>query len=252
MMKPKLKLGLTLFALGFLGVLTILTVTLPEGAFPEEFAQLPPSVIKLLTLINPTIFLLISVSVGTLLFDKVNLKVPVISSLLKKEQENSQTIFMQQVKYGVLLGLLAGVAIMVNAYVYNIFIAEELKSLENNMELTLVARFLYGGITEELLLRFGCMTLVVWIISKLTRRLNHITYWIGIVLSTLLFAVGHFPVVFAAVPNPTLLLLSYILIGNSAGGLIFGWLYWKKGLEAACIAHAFAHVAMVLIGGVLN
>ena len=247
-MNTKLKLGLTLFVLGFLGVLTALSITLPEGSFPEEMAQLPPVILKLLVLINPTFFLLIAVVVGTVLYDKVNLKVPVISSLLKIEQEDSKTIFMQQLKYGISLGLLAGVAIMVIAGIYNLFIAEELQSIDNQMELTLAARFLYGGITEELLLRFGVMTLVVWIVFKLTKRLNNTTYWIGIVLSTVLFAVGHFPVVFAAVSQPSLLLLSYILIGNSVGGLVFGWLYWKKGLEAAIIAHAFAHVAMVLIG----
>ena len=247
-MNTKLKLGLTLFVLGFLGVLSLLTITLPEGTYPEEMAQLPPIVLKLLIIVNPTMFLLISVAVGTALFDKINLKVPVISSLLKIKQENSGTIFKQQLKYGISLGLLAGAAIMVIAYIYGMFIQEELKAMENQMELTLAARFLYGGITEELLLRFGFMTLVVWITSKLTKRLDNTTYWIGIVLSTVLFAVGHFPVVYAAIPNPTLLLLSYELIGNSVGGLIFGWLYWKKGLEAAIIAHAFTHVAMVLIG----
>jgi len=73
-------------------------------------------------------------------------------------------------------------------------------------------------------------------------------YWIAIALSTLLFALGHFPVVFLAISEPSFTLLSYILIGNSIAGLVFGWLYWKKGLEAAIIAHAFAHVAMVTIG----
>ena len=251
-MKPKLKLGLTLFVLGFLGILTMLTITLPEGMFPEEMMQLPPTILKILILANPTIFLLISVVVGTLLFDKVNFKVPVISSLLKIEQADTKKIFIEQLKYGVSLGLLAGALIMLVVQIYNVFIAEELQAIGNQMELTLAARFLYGGITEELLLRFGVMTLIVWIVFKLTKRLNNTAYWIGIALSTILFAVGHFPAVFGVVPNPSTLLLSYILIGNSIGGVIFGWLYWKKGLESAIIAHAFAHVAMVSIDAFLN
>jgi len=248
-MKPKLKLGLTLFALGFLGVLTMLTMTLP---IPEEMAHFPPFVVKLLILINPTVLLLIAVAVGTALFDKVNLKVPVISSLLKIEQEDYKTIFTQQLKYGVSLGLLAGILIVAIAQIYSVFLPEELKALENQIVPTLAARFLYGGITEELLLRFGVMTLVIWIAFKLTKQLNNTAYWIGIFVSTVLFAVGHFPAVFAALSNPSSLLLSYILIGNSVGGLIFGWLYWKKGLEAAIIAHIFTHVAMVLLGIVVN
>jgi membrane protease YdiL (CAAX protease family) len=42
-------------------------------------------------------------------------------------------------------------------------------------------------------------------------------------------------------------MIAYVIIGNSVGGLVFGWLYWKKGLESAFIAHIFAHVAMVII-----
>jgi len=244
-MNPKLKLGIVLFVLGFLGVLSILTATLP---LPEELAALPPALVNVLILINPTILLLVAVAVGTWLYDKVGFKVPVISSLLNIEPIDTKKVFVQQLKYGVSLGLLAGAAIMLVVKIYGFFIADELKILDNQMELTLLARFMYGGITEELLLRFGVMTFLVWIIFKLTKKLNSTVYWIAIALSTLLFAVGHFPVVFGAISEPSFTLLSYILIGNSIGGLVFGWLYWKKGLEAAIIAHAFAHVAMVLIG----
>jgi len=244
-MKPKLKLGLTLFALGFLGALTMLTVQLPEGSMPKEFS---PIVIKFLTVLQPTIFLAVAVLLGTLLFDKVNLTVPVISSLLKIERKPIQPIFMQQLKYGVLLGLLAGIGIVMTEFVFKKLTPHEFEALAGGTELTLWARFLYGGIAEELLLRFGFMTLVVWILFKISKKLNNPIYWIAIILSTLLFAVGHFPVVFAAIPAPSSLLLTYILIANSIGGLIFGWLYWKKGLEAAMIAHAFTHAAMVSIG----
>ena len=248
-MSQKLKLGLTLFVLGLLGVSTMLTVTLPIDNLPAQLAQLPVFTIKLITLINPVVFLMITVSVGTALYDKVNLTVPAVSSLLGIE--DPKTSFVQQLKYGVSLGLLAGIIIVFIAFIFEQVIPEEFKALENKIELTLIARIGYGGIVEELLLRFGFMTLVVWITSKLTKKLNNPTYWIGIVISTLLFAIGHFPVVYASVTHPSLLLLTYVLIGNSIGGLFFGWLYWKKGLEAACIAHMFAHVAMVL-GGLLS
>jgi len=241
----KFKLGLTLFVLGLLGVLTLLTATLPLADLQEQFPGKSLFAIKLIMLINPTIFLLIAVLVGTALYDKVNLTVPTISSLLRIG--NPQISFTQQLKSGVSLGLLAGICITCIALIFELFISEELKAIESQFKPSLLARFCYGGVVEELLLRFGFMTFVVWIISKLTRRLHNITYWIGIVLSTTLFAIGHFPVTFASVSDPSFLLLTYVFVGNSVGGLIFGWLYWKKGLEAACVAHMFAHVAMVSI-----
>jgi len=238
----KLKLGLILFALGFLGVLSLLTATIPMS---DEIAELSPIVVKLLTLMSPTIMLLIAVIIGTLLYDKVNLSVPVLSSLLKKE--SAWTILLQHLKFGIPLGLLAGLVIMLVAWIFNAIIPHEFEKL-GNVEVTLFVRFGYGGITEEVLLRFGVMTLFVWVISKLSKKLNDPIYWIGIALSTILFALGHFPVAFASVSAPSLTLLTYILIGNSVGGIVYGWLYWKKGLEAAIIAHMFTHLAIVLLG----
>jgi hypothetical protein len=166
----KLKLGLVLFALGFLGVLTLLTATIP---LPDEIAELSPVAVKFLMLINPTVMLLIAVLVGTLLYDKVNLTVPFISSLLKRE--SARAIFVQQMKFGIPLGLLAGIVIVLVAWLFNAIIPHEFEAL-GSLELTLLARFGYGGITEELLLRFGVMTLIVWVASKLTKKLNNPIY----------------------------------------------------------------------------
>jgi hypothetical protein len=250
MKSKKIRLGLILFALGFLGVLSLLTATLPVDDLPEQFAEFSPIIVKLIMLANPTIMLIIAVLVGTILYDKVNLTVPTISALLK--MDSPQTTFVQQLKYGVVLGLLAGILITLVAWAFNAIIPQEFEALESEVQITLFVRFAYGGITEELLLRFGFMTLVVWIISKITKKLNDPIYWIGIAVSTVLFAIGHFPVAYAAVTNPSLILLTYILIGNSIGGLVYGWLYWKKGLEAAIVAHIFTHVAMVNVAHIFS
>lgn len=61
------------------------------------------------------------------------------------------------------------------------------------------------------------------------------------------FALGHFPIVYQAISQPSIVLISYVVIGNTVGGLIFGYLYWKKGLESACIAHIFTHIVLVLV-----
>lgn len=243
-MNSKLKLGLTLFIIGLLGVLTMLTVTIPMDSFPKEILEkFSPQALQFLVLINPTIFLLIAITIGTLLHDKVGLTVPTISSMLKIEPPCNK--FIEQIKFGIVFGLITGILITTIGLIFKTSIPQEFIDVSDKIKITPIARFLYGGLTEELLMRFGFMTLVVWIVFKITKNLNNPTYWIGIILSSLLFAVGHFPVAFSAVSQPSLMLLTYILLGNSIAGLFFGWLYWKKGLEAAFIAHIFAHVAMM-------
>ncbi len=243
-MNHKLKLGLALFLLGLLGVLTMLTVTIPLDSLPKQLTEkLSPQTIQLLILINPTFLLLVAVVVGTILFDKVGLTVPAISSLLKTGKP--QSTFKEQLKYGISLGLITGILTTTVGLVFKSSIPQELVELGSKMKVTTIARFGYGGLTEELLMRFGFMTLMVWIVFKISKQLNNVTYWTGIILASIIFAIGHFPAVYGAVNHPTILLLTYILIGNSIAGLFFGWLYWKKGLEAAFVGHIFAHIAML-------
>lgn len=37
-------------------------------------------------------------------------------------------------------------------------------------------------------------------------------------------------------------MLAAVLVGNALPGFLFGLLYWKRGLEAAMITHALAHL----------
>jgi len=39
---------------------------------------------------------------------------------------------------------------------------------------------------------------------------------------------------------------------NALGGVVFGWLFWRRNLETAMLAHAMAHVAMTVIAVALG
>ena len=94
--------------------------------------------------------------------------------------------------------------------------------------------------------RFGFMTLVVWLTSRIAKSGSVNIHWVGILVTSTIFALAHLPVVFLAVKDPSVALMTYYLIGTSAGGLVFGWLYWKTGLESAFVAHIVSHVIIVL------
>jgi hypothetical protein len=245
MKSKKFYLGLGLFFLGLLGILSMLTVDFPlpdemQSILEEKFT---PSQIQWMILINPTIIMLIAVMVGTLLYQKVNLSVPILEKMVGLKEDSPQT--REILIYGIIGGLFTGIVLSTLGLIGRGLIPSEFEQLGESLQLTLAARFLYGGITEEILMRFGLMTLLVWIAAKIFRGIKPSIYWIGISLAALLFALGHFPIVFQSIDNPSSIMLAYVLIGNSVGGLIFGWLYWKKGLESAFLAHIFAHVAMV-------
>lgn len=244
-MNKKLKIGITVFAIGFIGVLSLLAMDVP---IPEEMREMvaeavTPLQLKLMSLINSTISLIIAVVIGTLLYEKVNFKLPIIESLSNQARLIKTAGIL---KYGIIGGLLSGFLIILTAIAFYPILPAEFLEIEQQLKPPLITRFLYGGLTEEILVRFGFMTFFVWILFKISRKLNPIVYWFGIIVSALVFALGHLPIVYTSVSEPTTELVFYIILANSLGGIIFGWLYWKKGLETAMIGHIFAHVVMLV------
>jgi membrane protease YdiL (CAAX protease family) len=248
--KERFLFGLLVFMLGMAGILSLLTmeITLPETVASMLKDRFSPTQIKFLILINPTIFLIIAVLFGSFLHDKVSLDAPIIKSFVAKHKHFNQNSIL---KFGIIGGVITGIVLVLSNAISAQYLPSELVEIGNNLEVSLANRFLYGGITEEILMRFGLMTLVVWLAYKVLNSLSPLVYWIGIIISSIVFGLGHFPIVFQTVAEPSSFLLLYILIANSLGGAIFGWLYWKKGLEAAMIAHIFAHIVMVLMSYLL-
>jgi len=115
---------------------------------------------------------------------------------------------------------------------------------------------LYGGIDEELLMRLFLFSLVAWIGWKAWKAKDggprDATMWIALVVTTLIFALSHMPVTATLNDLSTVVIIRSLLL-NGIGGAVFGWLYWKKGLEAAMIAHFAGDVTLqVIVPGVLG
>jgi membrane protease YdiL (CAAX protease family) len=179
---------------------------------------------------------------GLFLQPKTNLKTPIIDKIVSIGHERIHPgLFL----YGLALGLLTGIAITFWSYLFYPYLPESIKSLNENIKLSVLTRIFYGGITEEILLRYGFMTLLVWLFLKV--KASDISYWTAIILSSLIFGVGHLPIVYSTVESVDSLLILYIIFGNTIGGIAYGWLYWKKGLESAMVAHIMTHLTMITI-----
>ena len=111
-------------------------------------------------------------------------------------------------------------------------------------------RFLYGGITEELLLRYGLMSALVFVGWYVTGRQSEGpssgVMWVAIVISAVLFGIGHLPALAQSVGLTPALVARTVLL-NAIAGVLFGWLYWRQSLEAAMVAHATFHVPLVAL-----
>lgn len=252
-MRFKTRLFIILWLAGLSGVLSFLLVDLdalikilpiPAGT---EIPTFTPA-LKLLSLIQTSVILAVAVLVGVVLASKVGLSSPVAEAAAGAG--DSASAFKPQIIPGIVGGLAGGVSLILIATALKSFLSPEVLARlgEFGKVLPLPTRLLYGGVAEELLLRWGLMTLLVWAAWRLFQKGRgqpKSVFFIGaIVISSLLFAVAHLPIAFMLFPEPTLALTLFVIVGNSAFGLIAGYLYWKKGLESAMIAHAFTHVVL--------
>jgi membrane protease YdiL (CAAX protease family) len=108
----------------------------------------------------------------------------------------------------------------------------------------------YGGIAEEVLLRLFLMTLLVWIAFKIKKTANGkptaTGIWLAIIISSIIFGLGHLPITSGLTAITPLVILRAVLL-NGVAGIIFGWLYWKKGLESAILSHFSADISLHMI-----
>lgn len=109
------------------------------------------------------------------------------------------------------------------------------------VDLGMAGRILYGGVVEEVLTRWGLMTLVAWAGVALLGQANDLVMWLAILVSGILFGLGHLPGVLAAGARKSTMLYASLIIVNLCVAIFFGWLYWRYGLAAAMIAHMLVH-----------
>ncbi|HYI39634.1 MAG TPA: CPBP family glutamic-type intramembrane protease [Allosphingosinicella sp.] len=243
-----IKIASRLLLLGSIGIASLLLVPL-ERVLP---IALPALIVRLLGTLQPAILMVAFTALGAWLAPKVGLDAPLVRARI--ERRPTRPILRHQLSAAIPVGLLAAAVILF----YDAFYASELAVRDASpvagLEIPLITRILYGGIVEELMLRWGAVSLFVWLMWKASRAGEAIPvwcHWFGMALAALLFAAGHLPLLFSVQSSPSAELVGAVLIANSAGGMLFGWLFWKRGLEAAVIAHALAHLFAAAAAAVL-
>ncbi len=98
----------------------------------------------------------------------------------------------------------------------------------------------YGGIIEEILLRWGLLAGL----AALFRRAGNPGFWLANLLSALLFGAGHLPAVASVGVALTAPIVAYVIAANALAGLCCGWLFRSRGLEAAMVAHGFGDICL--------
>lgn len=231
-----------IFLLGLLGVLSLLFSRLPQslGSSAGQNDLYSALQLQLLILLQPLVILAVSVGVGALLYRRVELEVPILSRKFNFEAMRPQLKAIA--KSGALGGVGVGIALMLISVLAELGINGQLHNRPQTLDISFLTALLYGGIAEEIMMRFGLMTLLVYVLCKLSKSSADWVFIVAIVVSSVLFAAAHLPIVYTSLQTVSFGLLTYILVANSTAGLVYGYLYWKKGLECSMVAHITTHI----------
>ena len=243
---PRLRLFFYMWIAGMLGVVA-LTVTVVPQLVADMALPVATWVVMLVSSVQSALLVALAVWLGVVLAPKVGLRATVFEAAVNS---GSITLALRpQLLPGLVAGVLGGVGLFaIGGYASPAVLA----NADQQFTVPLIARVLYGGITEELLLRWGLMTVLLWLSWRFLQRGNGtpqpIYIWFAIIVSALLFGAGHLPAAALQVGELTGYLVLFIVGANAIFGLLFGHLFWRHGLEAAIIAHLTAHVVSYGLG----
>ncbi len=238
-----LRVGTLLWLLAMSGVVVLTVMVLPQ--FMAKLPQRVPLGLPLAAaLVQNGLLVAAAVWLGIALGRPLGLSAPAI------EAAASGLDIVRALKPQLAPALLGGVAAGGFLLLATRLTPAALVDAGRGLEIPLLVKILYGGVTEETLMRWGLMTALLWLSWRFLQRSEGVPHrryvWASALIASVLFGVLHLPAVMAIGVELSAPVASFVVVANSLPGLLFGYLYWRYGLEAAIGAHGLAHIVATL------
>ena len=157
----------------------------------------------------------------------------------------------------VVISVVCGVLFALDYWIFGALSPEVAASYESGIIIrsmdNWIASVFYGGIVEELLLRFFLMSLVALVIWKgffkksKKEELPVKVFVIANAVCAFVFAAGHLPATISTFGELSLVIIFRCFLLNGVFGFVFGELYRKYGIQYAMIGHMGTHIVSKLI-----
>jgi membrane protease YdiL (CAAX protease family) len=198
--------------------------------------------------VQSTVLFSIAIFFGLYLAKRVGLGLPVLEGAFEGRKTGGYLKSIVPLSLG--MGVLAGIVVI---FLSLIFWHISLTLLHVEMSVpawkALLACF-YGAIAEEILCRLFLMTLFVWICTKIRKtpqgKPTITGIWVSIVLSSVLFGLGHLPITGDLIGLSPIVVVRAVLLSGVVG-IIFGRLYQKYGLESAMLSHFSCDIVLHVV-----
>ena len=221
------RLLVIMVALGLIAVATLLIVPF-ETILPAGF-----HVPRIALLIQPAVITLACAVLGWWTGPRTGLGAPALGALVAGQD------WLRPLRRGLPAALLCAAVTALILVIYGVATQHILTAMPQ-LDVPLLARLGYGGVGEEIIARWGLLTGFMALALRLGAGSGR-AFWLANSAAALLFALGHFGVLFVMLPDPPAWLVGAVVAGNFVPAMLFGWLYRRFGIESAMLAHGGAH-----------
>jgi Type II CAAX prenyl endopeptidase Rce1-like len=250
---------LILLMLGSIGIVLLAITTIPlaqqqVAALPADtVAALPPLwVLLLLQGLQSAVLLAVASLIGIFCTRAVGLHSHLIDAWVLPKADGFKWVTLgTELKWSLGIGAASTIVILMLDRLIQPLLPAALQAASKTAPgwLDSLAAIFYGGITEEILVHWGLMSLLVWLAWKVLRQgvtlPSQWIYQVAIALTALVFGLLHLPATASIAPLTSWVILRAVVL-NGIAGIAYGWLFWRYSLEAAIIAHASLHVIILM------
>ncbi|WP_313236970.1 CPBP family intramembrane glutamic endopeptidase [Sporosarcina ureae] len=252
----RIKLVLLLTILSTIGIFAIIPYQMTLMGNQPIPGNIPTSIIVIINSAVQVLYMFVLILVGLRLQNRTGLTSPLLNGMVYSKTRVH--ISKKWLFNSIVVALIASVMIiLLDLFVFSPLIGAPLNQLPSPNWWQGLLASLYGGITEEIMLRLFGMTFIVWLLARITKKekdnIPNSFYYVAIFLTAIIFGLGHLPATIQVFGDLSTIIVIRALVLNGLLGLWFGYLYWKKGLEYAMIAHMSADIFLhVLFASILN
>lgn len=146
--------------------------------------------------------------------------------------------------YGLGLGVICSIGHLLFYYKYLVpkLAKTDYMEIETHYaSIGILSRLFYGGILEEVMFRWGLLSLFIWLF-QLMNISDSVSKLFAISVSSILFAIVHLPSIKLVASNPKPSMYVYTIVGNIWVGLFAGIAFIQGSLLAAIIVHVLFHL----------
>jgi len=146
--------------------------------------------------------------------------------------------------YGFGLGIICSIGHLSFYYMYLVpkLTKTDYTEIETHYEsIGILSRIFYGGVLEEVMFRWGLLSLFIWLLQLLSIN-DSVSKWFAISISSILFAIVHLPSIKIIVSHPKPPMYVYTIVGNIWVGFFAGIAFIQGSLLAAIIVHMLFHL----------